>query len=122
MNKHDVARLQLPAIKECTPRRREGDRDGRRRHHVLRAERGLAAVEVAHPAAADVDRADGESRRARSEEVEVDERAQRVGERPGRVVRRRLDADLRVRSDPGGGIGRKEPGDAARETPATPVR
>ena len=48
----------------------------------------LAAVEVAHRAAADVDRADGQARPAVAEVAPVDQRAQRLAQRRGAVVRR----------------------------------
>ena len=83
-------------------------------HDVRRPERHVAAVEIAHLAAAHADGADGEARVPAVEVVEIDEVAQRALERLGGVERRALDADREMEAPGRMGIGLEEAGHALR--------
>src|SRR6267143_4319456 len=97
---------------------RDRGKRGRQRaggHHVLEGERLLVAgvVEVAQLAALHVDRADGEARALRLQQLEVDERRERRVQRLGPVPRRVIHAKRRVHAAPGNGARHEEAGNAA---------
>src|SRR5213076_3449937 len=95
--------------------RGEGGRQRAGSHHVLEGERLRVArvVEVAQLAALHVDRADGEARALRFQQLEVDERRERRVQRLGAVPRRGVHAERRVHAAPGNGARHEEAGNAA---------
>ena len=94
--------------------RRERRRQGTRGHDVVGVERLVAAVEVAHLAAARIDRAHRQPRVALADVLEVDQRVQGVAQRRRAVVGRLLDADHRLRAAQRRHARREEGRDAAR--------
>ncbi len=68
----------------------------------------VAAVEIAHFAVLDVDRADGQPGIAVIEVVEIDEFGERLAQRSGGVVRGVFQPDLQMRTEPGLWIGTEE--------------
>ena len=94
-------------------RKRRRQRAGR--HHVLDVDRHVAAVEVVHRAGAHMGGADGQPRPAIVDQVEVDQVAQGVFQRRGRVEAGRIDAERHMRAEERAGIGLEERRDAAEQ-------
>src|SRR5262245_21519772 len=93
--------------------RTAGKAGGSAPDHMPGRDRGLAAVEVAHLAGAHVCGADGEARRAGLDEREVDEIAQGLFQRSGRVETGLVLSERIVRAEEGKRVGLEESRNAA---------
>ena len=80
----------IPVRHAVDAHRRERRRQRARGHDMLDAEGLFTAVEVAHLAAAHVDRADRKARAFRVQQIEIDQPGQRLPQRLGAVVARLL--------------------------------